>query len=146
MKSHEVLRRAFKKQGAKQIAAKLKLSQSMVHKWSRRRPDGRSEELNPLDRMVQLRAATGDVRLLQWLCAEAGGFFVLNPPAKRLRKEELPRHSCRVMRELAHLQAALAERLEDCRAACAQTPVLREHWEVLKSDMERFVQMCEGTL
>jgi len=75
MESHVVLRRAFKKVGCKKVASELGLSVSLIHQWSRVR-DGKSEALNPLDRVAQLVALTKDERLLDWLCRQAGGRFV----------------------------------------------------------------------
>ncbi len=75
MKSYMVLRKAFKKVGSKAVAAELKLSPSLVYQWSRGRA-GQSAAANPLDRVAQLVALTGDAGLLDWLCAQAGGLFV----------------------------------------------------------------------
>ena len=77
--------------GAKLVASRLHLSQSLIHKWSHPRRDGRSEELNPLDRLVALAETTGDARLVEWVCARLGGCFMPNPPAKRsLPRDWLP--------------------------------------------------------
>ena len=76
MKSHEVLRAACREPGCKAVAAALGVSASLLHKWTEGRPDGRSVELNPLDRVAALVALTGEEELLQWLCAQAGGCFV----------------------------------------------------------------------
>ena len=76
MKSHEVLKEACQEQGCKAVAAALGVSHSLMNKWTESRPDGRSVELNPLDRVTALVAVTGDERLLEHLCQEAGGEFV----------------------------------------------------------------------
>ena len=81
MESYEVLRRAFKTVGCKNVAAGLKLSPSLIHQWSRAR-DGQSDAANPLDRVAQLVALTGNDELLDWLCAQRGGRFV--------RRSEMP--------------------------------------------------------
>ena len=81
MKSHEVLRKAIKPVGCKHVAAELKLSPSLIYQWSRDK-DGKSAAANPLDRVAQLVAVTGDESLLDHLCQQAGGRFV--------RPEELP--------------------------------------------------------
>lgn len=81
MESYKVLRRAFKTVGCKNVAAGLKLSPSLIHQWSRAR-DGQSDAANPLDRVAQLVALTGNEALLDWLCAQRGGRFV--------RRSEMP--------------------------------------------------------
>ena len=145
--SHELLRLVFKAKGCKAIAADLKYSRSLVEKWARARRDGRSEELNPLDRVVTLYLITGDVRLIHWLCQQAGGFFVANPPVKPLRsaKDLLPVESM-VMAELATLLATLAKVLGQ-RVSRTEARSLRAQWEQCKSDMERLMVSCErGTI
>ena len=81
MESYEVLRQAFKKVGCKTVAQELRLSVSLVHQWSRGN-HGHSEAVNPLERMAQLVALTGNDELLDWLCAQRGGRFV--------RRSEMP--------------------------------------------------------
>jgi hypothetical protein len=76
MKSHEVLRKAFKKVGCKNVARELKLSLSTIHKWTEPVPNGGSGLANPLDKVEQLMTLTGDIGLLEYLCAQAGGQFV----------------------------------------------------------------------
>jgi len=141
MKSHELFQQFFKKHGIKQIAAALALATSYLYKWTH--PDGGKAAggLNPLERVLALIRCTGDLAPLHWLCAQCGGFFVANPPVKAVRAAELPVQSCRVMKELGHLQAAVSETLLDGRQVRA--PELRRQWDVLKSDMEWLVQACE---
>src|ERR1044072_3269600 len=50
MQSHEVLREVFQKCSAKQIAADLGLSLSMIYKWAEPDDDTGSGSANPLDR------------------------------------------------------------------------------------------------
>src|SRR2546430_8405720 len=79
MQSHEVLREVFQKCSAKQIAADLDLSLSLVYKWSEPpTPDGQPTG-NPLERVAALYRCSHDERILQWLCHQAGGFYIKNP-------------------------------------------------------------------
>jgi hypothetical protein len=75
MKSYEVLRRAFDPKGCKQAAAELNLSLSLIHQWSRGQA-GQSAARNPLDVLLRILQTTGDARVLEWLCEQAGGEFV----------------------------------------------------------------------
>lgn len=63
----------MRKSNPKQVAAALGVSLSTVYKWSE---EGESKRSNPLDRMTQLLEVTGDIGLLEYLCAQAGGQFV----------------------------------------------------------------------
>ena len=146
--SHAVLRAAFKPKGCKRIAADLKLSLSIVHKWSRARRDGLSEEFNPLDRVATLYLITGDRQLIQWLCAQADGFFVPNvaaPPATKdsAGKLDLAKAEAVVLQEEAELMASLAGLLAEKELSREKVSRLRALWERCKADMERLVHSLE---
>src|ERR1700689_4878515 len=80
MQSHELLREVFQKTSAKQVAAELGLSLSMIYKWAEpAETTAGSGTANPLDRIAALLHCTGDPRLVQWVCHHAGGFFIKNP-------------------------------------------------------------------
>lgn len=143
MKSHEVLRKSFKKVGAKRVAHELGLSSTLVHKWSRPGQDGGSEELNPLDRIALMCVLTGDRAPVQWLCEQLDGFFVANPKTKRIGDVESLLAWCRAMRRLTDLQSALTEPLSGASMSRAAVERLRELWETLKSEMEWYVKLSE---
>jgi hypothetical protein len=143
MKSHELLRKVFRKFGCKNVAQELRLSLSLVQKWTRPCGKAGSGELNPLDRIVSMLQYTGDRRLVEWLCREAGGQFTANPPLKEAHEATLIPASCDVMREMSNLQAAMAAGMKDCRMSPEQAAELRELWDVLKPDMERYLESCE---
>jgi hypothetical protein len=142
MRSHELLRLVFRKFGCKNVAQGLRLSLSLVHIWMRPHGDAGSGALNPLDRVARLVALTGDRRPVEWLCAQAGGYFVLNPPLKRPLPEDLLPVEGRVMQEQAHLLGTLASSLGH-RLTRPETQALRQEWELSKADMERLVTSCE---
>ncbi len=79
MDSHDVIRKAFKNRGPKEVAAEMGLSLSLVYKWAQPNTDMGSGSRNPLDRVDQLRTLTGDSGIIEWLCQQAGGYFVRNP-------------------------------------------------------------------
>src|SRR5688572_24694361 len=84
MQSHEVLREVLKKTSAKQIAADMGLSLSLIYKWAEPPSDlTGSGAHNPLDRVDQLLKITQDTRIAQWVCERAGGFFIANPDASK---------------------------------------------------------------
>ena len=81
MQSHELLREVFQKCSAKQVAAELGLSLSMIYKWAEPDDGAGSGAANPLDRIEALVRCSNDQRLVQWICERAGGFFIKNPKA-----------------------------------------------------------------
>src|SRR6266704_186717 len=89
MKSYDVIRAAVEEPGVKAVAAALGVSPALVYKWCEPPADSEDPEQsgakNPLDRVREMYALTKDIRLIRWLCNEAGGFFVANPDPQ-LRK------------------------------------------------------------
>ncbi len=80
MQSHEVLKEVLKQTSAKQIAAEMNLSLSLIYKWAEPpTDDSGSGANNPLDRIGQLIRASSDPRIAQWVCEQAGGFYIKNP-------------------------------------------------------------------
>src|SRR5690606_29698949 len=67
MQSHELLREVFQKTSAKQVAADLNLSLSMIYKWAEPDDGTGSGTINPLDRVEALIRSTNDKRLVQWI-------------------------------------------------------------------------------
>lgn len=92
MKTHELLRRVFKRHGCKTVAAALGVTLGTVHKWSRPPEPAGTGVKSPLDYLEQLWDATGDEELVQWFCRRAGGRFVRGsemPPLVRRWWEQL---------------------------------------------------------
>src|SRR5262245_20195365 len=80
MESHELMREALNKTSAKQIAADLQLSLSLIYKWAEPpENDAGGGANNPLDRVGQLIRSTNDTRIAQWVCEQANGFYIRNP-------------------------------------------------------------------
>ena len=83
MKSYDVIRTAVDEPGVKSVAAALKVSPALIYKWCEPPADesdpDQSGAKNPLDRVREMYLLTKDIRLIRWLCNEAGGFFVSNP-------------------------------------------------------------------
>ena len=108
MKSYEVIRQAVDEPGVKAVAAALKVSPALVYKWCEPPADNEDPEQsgakNPLDRVREMYLLTKDIRLIRWLCNEAGGFFVSNPVPElrqQLGRDHLrrnPRHGSRLLR------------------------------------------------
>ena len=143
MKSYEVLRKAFKPVGCKRVASELHVSLSLVHQWSRGQ-HGQSEAVNPLERTAQLVALTGDDALLEWLCAQRGGFFVKNvalPPASA--KLDLLAAECELVKDCGVLLAESFQAVAAKELSPTKISRVRADWEKLKAVAEGFVRRLE---
>ena len=150
MKSYEVIQKAVDEPGVKSVAAALKVSQALIYKWCEPPADSddpdQSGAKNPLDRVREMYALTKDIRLVRWLCNEAGGFFVSNP-VPELRKsldENIFSESRGMVREFSELLDAVTESVEDdSQVDAEEADLIRQRWEDLKACVERFVISCE---
>jgi hypothetical protein len=151
MKSHEVIREAVQEPGVKAVAAALRVSAALVYKWCEPTPDDedgaeQSGAKNPLDRARDLYMITRDIRLVRWLCNEAGGFFVANPAPQvgKTADQTLFEHSRQMVREFSELLDAITASVEDDDSVDRkEADEIRQKWEDLKMEVERFVISCE---
>ncbi len=144
MNSYELLREAFKTTSAKQVASDLGLSLSMIYKWSE--PPGEdtgSGTANPLDRIAALYKCTQDRRLIQWICQQAGGFFILNPKINKPHPSYLIPATNEIVQEFADLLGVVATAAADNHISQKEAETIRSRWEELKSVTEEFVACCE---
>lgn len=142
MQSHELLREVFQKCSAKQIAAELGLSLSMIYKWAEPDDTG-SGAANPLDRIESLIRCTNDRRMVQWICQRAGGFFISNPKTNNPHPSFLIPATNEIVQEFADLLAVIATAAADNQITPKEAATIRERWEELKSVTEGFVACCE---
>jgi hypothetical protein len=148
MLSHEVLRRATESIGVKALAAQLRLSPAMVYKWcqesSREDPDA-SGARNPLDRLAEIYRLTACIDVVNWLCHEAGGFYVPHPDLEhRSLDAELLHTTQRMVSEFGHLLLTVTRSIEDDgMIEPKEADAIRAAWERLKSTAESFVVACE---
>ena len=144
MQSHELLREVFQKGSAKQAASELGLSLSMIYKWAEP-PDqaAGSGAANPLDRIEALQRCTGDLRIVQWICQRAGGFFIKNPKNSHSQPECLVPATNEIVQEFADLLAVIATAASDNQITPQESKAIRARWEELKSVTESFVHCCE---
>lgn len=151
MRSYEVLKRAADGIGVKALAAELKLSSAMVYKWcqesNRDDPDA-SGARNPLDRLADVVRATGSVEVVNWLCHEAGGFYVKNPdPPREPLSLEMLAETQKLVEEFSRLLSAVTQSIEDDGYIEGdEAEHIRSSWEQLKSSAEGFTVACEQGL
>src|SRR5215510_4579927 len=148
MRSFEVLRDAAEKVGVKVLARELRLSPALVYKWCEAPDDEDAENSgarNPLDRIGEIVKLTGYIPVVNWLCHEAGGFFVRNP---RLRSNDptadLLTATQQMVQGFSRLLAEVSRSAaDDNQISAAEADRIRESWEKLKTTAETFVVACE---
>jgi len=144
MQSHELLREVYQRGNAKQIAAELGLSLSMIYKWAEPAAETNSSgAVNPLDRIEALVKTTDDLRLVQWICERAGGFFIKNPKSVWPHPHFLIPATNQIVQEFADLLSVIATAAGDNQITSAEAEGIRVRWEQLKAVTEGFVHCCE---
>ena len=156
MKSYEVIRDAVDEPGVKSVAAALKVSPALVYKWCEPSADegdpDPSGAKNPLDRVREMYTLTRDIRLVRWLCNQAGGFYVANPTVPAGRRLDGAAHlpggiftsTQTMVREFSELlDAVTGSAGDDAVIDAAEADVIRGKWEDLKACVETFVVDCE---
>jgi hypothetical protein len=144
MHSHELLREVLQKSSAKEVAAGLGLSLSMIYKWAEPPdPAQGSGSVNPLDRVEALVRLTQDPRIVQWIAQRAGGFFIKNPKITHPHPDYLIPATNQIVQEFADLLAVIANAAFDNHITPEEARKIRARWEDLKSVTECFVHCCE---
>ena len=144
MESHEILREAFHKISPKEIAAELGLSLSLVYKWSQPSEGRGSGVDNPLDRVAALIRLTRDPALIQWLCLQAGGFFVRNPKCRsRPEQRDVFPATNEIIQQFADVLESITDAAADQSISSAEAEAIRRQWDELKAFTEGFVRCCE---
>jgi hypothetical protein len=143
MQSHELLKEVLKKTSAKQIAAEMALSISLIYKWAEVPPEDSGHGANnPLDRIEQLIRITGDKRIAQWVCERTGGFFISNPAAGPHPHSLIPATNS-IVQEFADMLQVIAMAAGDQTITDKEAGAIRARWEELKSVTEGFVRAAE---
>jgi hypothetical protein len=141
MQSYEVMKEVLKKTSAKQIAADMNLSLSLVYKWAEPTEEG-SGASSPLERVGQLLQITGDIRVAQWVCERADGFFIRNPHNIPANQPLIPATND-IVQEFADMLATIAQASADNAISKDEARTIRRRWEDLKSVTEGFVRAAE---
>ena len=145
MESHEILRDAFEKTSPKEIASELGISLSLVYKWSQPpEEEGQgSGSKNPLDRTTELMRLTRDIRIVQWLCHQSGGFFVKNPRQSGEKPREVGPATNAIIGQFADLLESITTAASDRSIKNDEAERIRKTWDDLKTTTEEFVRACE---
>lgn len=148
--SYQVLKEVIQKVGVKKVAAELNLSQSLIYKWCQA-PDNpdhwlSSGAVNPLDRVRRLYGLTEDLRLINWVCQMANGYFVSNADTQESRIEvRVISNIHRMIKEFSETLDVISRSYnDDKRISLKEAGEIRKEWEDLKCIGEAFVQACES--
>jgi hypothetical protein len=142
MQSHQVLRESFEKTSPKALAAELGVSLSLVYKWAEPQSADGSGSRNPLDRVATLMQTTGSPQIIEWLCRQAGGYFVPNPKPASGKVEVLPA-THEIVGQFAELLSKISTAAMDHEITTPEAADIRRSWDALKSYTEGFVRCCE---
>ena len=97
---------------------------------------------SPLDRIRDLVRSTRDPHIPQWICEEAGGFFIRNPKTLPPNRPLIPLTND-IVQEFADMLATIAQSSADSVITKDEAKRIRARWEELKSVTEGFVHAAE---
>ncbi|MEC7358225.1 MAG: phage regulatory CII family protein [Verrucomicrobiota bacterium] len=143
MKSHEIIKESCKKRGIKKIAADVGVSTSLLYKWSQPPEASGSGSKNPLDRMINLMQAANDPQMINWICEQAGGYFVRNPNDQEENNYDVMPATNEIVSQFSALLSEISEAAQDNAIANNESERIRKVWNALKSFTEGFVKCCE---
>ena len=141
--SHEVIKEACERCSPKEVAAELGVSLSLVYKWAQPNTDTGSGSRNPLDRVMELIRITKDPRIIEWICEQAGGYFVRNPESHCVEGYEVMPATTEIVNQFGALLAEISRAAQDNSITDDESARIRKIWDALKSYAEGFVNCCE---
>ncbi len=145
MESHEVLKEAFESPttSPKEIASEMGVSLSLVYKWAQPSTETGSGSRNPLDRVSQLVELTKHPGIVEWLCHEAGGYYVRNPRCEDGGGYEVVPATNEILQQFAGLLGLVTQAALDNAITPDESAEIRRVWDKLKAYCEGFVRCCE---
>jgi hypothetical protein len=143
MESHEVLRNAFAKTSPKAVASDLGISLSLVYKWAEKQSEDGSGSRNPLDRLIKIIELSEDLRIVEWLCQQTGGYFVRNPKSSCQKGFQVLPATNEIVGQFSVLLQQISTAALDHSISKKEAKEIRECWDKLKSYAEGFVRCCE---
>lgn len=143
MESYQILKESFEKTSPKLIASELGVSLSLVYKWAQEQSATGSGSRNPLDRILEIIRLTDDVRIIEWLCAKNGGYFVRNPDSACEKGFEYLPAANEIVAQFSILLSRISQAALDNSIDLQESSDIRKHWDKLKCYAEGFVRCCE---
>lgn len=81
----------------------------MIYEWEEPSGDAGSGTPNPLERIAALLKVTGDIRITEWVCRMAGGFYTKSPDAvDNGESNSVATATNRIVQDLAGMLSAIA--------------------------------------
>jgi len=143
MQAHEVMKEVLRKTSAKQIAAEMQLSLSLIYKWAEPPSDeSGSGTGSPLDRVGQLIRITKDTRAANGFASRPADFSFPIPKTFRAAPRSSPATND-IVHEFADMLSTIAVTSEDNVITKDEAKRIRARWEELKSVTEGFVAAAE---
>ena len=145
MESHEVLKKAFENPltSPKEISSEMGVSLSLIYKWAQPNTETGSGSKNPLDRVNQLIQLTHEQKIIEWLCQQAGGYFVKNPRETSDQDYDVMPATHEIVQQFAGLLAVISRAALDNTITPEESGDIRRVWDSLKAYAEGFVRCCE---
>jgi hypothetical protein len=143
MESHEILKSSFERTSPKAIAAELGVSLSLVYKWAQEQSETGSGSRNPLDRLLEIINLTGDLRIVEYLCQQTGGYFVRNPDSSCEKGFEVLPATSEILEQFSQLLHRISQAALDNSITPDEAGQIRDQWDKLKCYAEGFVRCCE---
>jgi hypothetical protein len=144
MHSHELLRQVFETTSAKQIAADMNVSVSLIYRWPRFRtqfPDSLLQSARPHRSADPIQPGRANHSLI---CQRAGGFFIRNPKTHHAHPDFL---NSRDEPDRPGIRRPAGRDRQRCGGTITinelEAQTIRKRWEDLKSVTETFVHCCE---
>ena len=128
MKSHEVIKESWQKRGIKKVASDVGGSTSLLYKWSQPQEASGSGSKNPLDRMINQMQATNDSQMIDWVCEQAGGYFVRNPDSKEDSNYDVMPATNEIVSQFSALLSEISEAAQDNAIAENESIRIRKVW------------------
>lgn len=144
MDSHEVLKNAFDQTSPKAVASELGVSASLIYKWAQDQSGLGSGSKNPLDRIIQIYNLTNHIEIIEWLCVEAGGYFVKEGRYDSANQafDVLPATN-EILHQFSDLLTSISKAAQDNDINKDEASEIRNSWNKLKGFTEGFVKACE---
>ena len=143
MKSHEVLKIAFKETAPKVVASELGVSLSLVYKWAQDQSEMGSGSRNPIDRLVNIFELTGNQAIIEHLAEQCGGYFVRNPESHCKKGFQYLPATNEIVSQFSHLLTQISAAALDNSITSDESDEIRRVWDQPKGYTEGFVRCCE---
>lgn len=134
----------MQKTSPKAVAAELGVSLSLVYKWAEKPTDCGSGSKNPLDRLLQIIDLSGDTGIVEWLCRQQSGHFVIDPPVSAEKPAHVLPATQEIIGQFSDLLTRITDAADDHSVTKEEADEIRQCWDKLKSYAEGFVRACEN--